>query len=376
MKRRTSNGDAQGLETYETVGGGTSSRPRQLVSQSSDDSQSTNNNNNTKVSSKPPLSKRAASKQPGGQKPQLQGWLYKRKQVKLSTSNSSLNSLGSSTTNLPQNQMMTNGGTLPVVSSLTGSLGSGGSSGSSSSHLSSTAALIRNHLGSKWKLYWSVLVKDYIAFYKNQDEKIPVDFLLLKDFSMSTSKNNRENGFVLTDRQKQLDHEFYAPTSDEFKEWLRVLNELPTRAYDQMSASSSTSLSSMTANNNNNGQDLETSVMSGSPSQSLPSTFGRKNNHHLQLSTILDYDTDQYGNFLPPGNNGNNTTAATIQQSSSTNASPTLVNNNNNTNTLQPQSLNSSSSRESSPGLLMKPHHTRHSSSRDASPSLAYRTLF
>lgn len=152
-----------------------------------------------------------------------------------------------------------------------------------------------------------------------------------------------------------------------------------------MSMSSSTSLSSM-ANNNNNNNNYNNENMSESAnspggmmpsssspiSQSLPSTFGRKNNHHLQLSTILDYDTDPVtGNILSNGggdgrvgsNNNNN------NQSSSANASPTLIN----SNMLQAQQ-SVSSSRESSPGIQLKPHH-RHSSSRDASPSLVYRNL-
>lgn len=213
MKRRTSNSDEA---TTPAPGETKSSTRQQLVSQSSDDSQQQATPQlATKVSSKPPLSKRA-NKQPGGQKPQLQGWLYRRKQPKLSASNTSLNSLGGGGgggNNSPS-------ATLPASSSLTGSLGNSG--GGSSSHLSSSAAaLIRNHLGSKWKLFWSVLVKDYIAFYKNQDEKIPVDFLLLKDFAIVLS-TNREYGFVLIERPKQLEHEFYAPGPDEFREWLRV----------------------------------------------------------------------------------------------------------------------------------------------------------
>lgn len=201
------------------------SRTRQvLVSQSSDDSSNQPPSQLAKVSSKPPLSKRA-NKQPGGQKPQLQGWLYRRKQPKLSASNTSLNNIGgggSTGSNGSGGGGCMMSATLPAngtsgTCSLTSSLG-----GNSGGHLSSTAAaLIRNHLGSKWKAYWSVLVKDYIAFYKNQDEKIPVDFLLLKDFSIVLS-SSRENGFILIDRQKQLEHEFYAPGPDEFKEWLRV----------------------------------------------------------------------------------------------------------------------------------------------------------
>lgn len=90
-----------------------------------------------------------------------------------------------------------------------------------SSNITNTATLIRNHLSPKWKLYWCVLVKDVIVFYKNQDEKTPVDFLLLKDFSILLPPN-RELAFILVDRSKQLEHEFYAQTADEFREWIKV----------------------------------------------------------------------------------------------------------------------------------------------------------
>lgn len=217
FKRRQSSGSS------ETASAAPPDHTRQLVSQSSDDSQGGHmmtQLSHNKVSSKPPLNKRAGSK-PGGQRPQLQGWLNKRKYPKLSASNTSLNSAGSSH-NLQQ-ILGSNGATSSsgAANSLTTSQNSGvGGTGASSSHLANTAALIRNHLGHKWKLYWSVLVKDYIAFYKNPDDRIPVDFLLLKDFSIVQS--NRENGFVLVDRQKQLEHEFYTQTPDELKDWLRV----------------------------------------------------------------------------------------------------------------------------------------------------------
>jgi hypothetical protein len=103
-----------------------------LISQtSSDDGQTPI----SKVSSKPPLNKRVA-KAPS-QKPQIQGYLYKRKHPKLSTSNSSINSIGSASG---------------------GATSGGGGSGSGGNHISSTKALIRN-LSPKWKMYWCVLVK-------------------------------------------------------------------------------------------------------------------------------------------------------------------------------------------------------------------------
>lgn len=182
-----------------------SSQESKLAAQMSDDNMTAATSNNstnqmTKVSSKPPLSKRIANNQSGAsksgaQRPHIQGWLYKRKHPKLSTSNTSLNSIGAVTTN-----------------------NSGGAVSSSSSN--SAATLIRTHLSPKWKLYWCVFIKDYIVFYKSQDDKTPVDFLLLKDFSITLT--NRDNGFILVDRQKHLEHEFYASTQDDFREWYKV----------------------------------------------------------------------------------------------------------------------------------------------------------
>ncbi|RNA31543.1 Beta-mannosidase [Brachionus plicatilis] len=144
---------------------------------------------NSKISSKPPLSKRAVKA-----KPTIQGWLNINK-YSINSSNSNLNKLN-------QN----------------------------------TAIKLRH--------YWCVLVKDYIAFYKNPDDKTPKDFILLKDFNISIS-NRRKDGFVIFDKVKQVEQEFYADCAEVFKEWYQCLVDIRSRIGNETTLSqSSTSLTS------------------------------------------------------------------------------------------------------------------------------------
>lgn len=186
--------------------------------------------------------------------------------------------------------------------------------------------------------------KDYITFYKTPDDKMPDSFLMLRDFSLL--KSSRDNGFMVLDKQKQLEHEFYADSADEYKEWFQILNELNVRTLSD----SSTSLSAFDESTTSSSSLLS----SHANSQSVPSTtsLSRKNNLNLNLSTIIDDDVNS------TNNNNNNLHSPQL----SSNASPTLIN------TLQYQhSFNSS--RESSPGLQLKQH------SRDGSPNLIYRNF-
>lgn len=267
------------------------------------DSKSNNENHPQlpKVSSKPPLNKKAYKI---SQKPTIQGWLYKQKTPSLSLSSSNSN-LSNSLSNL-------------------------------------TNSNLRNQLTRpKWKRYWCVLVKDYIAFYKNQEEKTPKDFLLLKDFNVSKS-DTIKYGFLISDKLKQLEHEFYAETREEFKDWCQCLNDLRSKLNSEQLSLSSTSLSSAS------GFDADSTLNLYSQSLSSTSSLNRKNNLQLNLSTIIDSTTDDISSSL-------NSSSINAQAFSS---SPTLISN------LQ-QSFNNSS-RESSPGLS-----TKHS--RDSSPSLTYR---
>ncbi len=123
------------------------------------------------VSRKPPIDKNKATYKMQAQKPAMQGWLYKKRYTNTSSNNKV-------------------------------------------DHLNRS---------SSWKKYWCVLTKDYITFYKNPDERVPKDFLLLKDFDITKELlSSRKFGFILFDRSKQSTHEFYTEHSDEFTEWFQV----------------------------------------------------------------------------------------------------------------------------------------------------------
>jgi hypothetical protein len=235
------------------------------------------NYDNSKVSSKPPLNKRAYKI---SLKPTMQGWLYIKKYTNnLSGSNSNL-------TKINQNP-------------------------------------------AKWKHYWCVFVKDYITFYKYQDDKTPKDYLLLKDFNIIKNEK-RKNGFILFDKIKQIEHEFYAETTEQFKEWYQCLADLRSRIANNEMSQSSTSLASSFDNSN-----LDSNLCQ---SVSSMSSLSRKNNLNLNLGTIQDSaNADDLSGSM-----------SSLQHS--------------------PPVQKVESSRESSPGYSNKP-------SRDSSPSLQYRKL-
>jgi len=219
---------------------------------------------------------------------------------------------------------------------------------------------------SSWKKYWCVLTKDYITFYKNPDEKIPKDFFLLKDFDITKEViNSRKFCFCLVDRPKQSTHEFYTEQSDEFNDWFQVLSDLRAKMIsccsESLTSSSNTSLSS--------GYDTGclSSDASTASSQPVSSTFNRRNNLQLQLSTIIDDDSlnnslqkqnqqqqqqtshKNSNQFMSPADNTSPTLIASLQQqynNSSRESSPEYSNTNSKV-----------ASRDSSPGLNFSKHY-------------------
>ena len=305
------------------------------------------------VSSKPPLDKRTYKLQT--QKPLMQGWLHRKTQDPSSKSSSSLSLTNSSN----------------MTSSITSTCSSNTSSGSISTN-KPQSGLLKNPLSSrsKWKKYWCVLMKDFIIFYKNPDEKTPKDFLMLKDFEITKELTNKKLGFCLVEKAKQSVYEFYAEQSDEYNEWYQALSDAHTRLIGEpLTSLSSTSLSSSSGyetigglsllSNLNNRDDLSigssSSTNSSFQSQPSSSTFNRKNNLQLQLSTIIDANDDALNASFK------NADKKAASPTLSTNASPTLINN------LQ---YNNSSSRESSPDLS---NCNSKLGSRDSSPGLTYR---
>ena len=298
------------------------------------------------LSSKPPINKQRNYKP--SVKPIVQGWLYKRKQAHTS-SITDLNSSG-----------LISGAT---ANSLNRSASNGNNNGGTSPH-----ALIRTHLKRhhKWHYYWCVLMKDYITFYKQADDKTPKDFLLLKNFNLTPSTHT--NGFVIIDKMKLIEHEFYADTQAEFKDWYQNLFELRVKqTRNEMSAST--------------GSLNETNpVPAPSIPTSISASLARKNNLQMQLSTIIDSNDDLHNanNSNPkaetaesqptsqttPNGQANSISGARNLQSISSISpsaltSPTF-------NQLQQSYFNSS--RESSPGIS----NNSKLASRDSSPGLNY----
>jgi hypothetical protein len=128
------------------------------------------------------------------------------------------------------------------------------------------------------------LFKDYITFYKYQDEKTPKDFLLLKEFSVVSS--GRKNGFIIVDKSKQLEHEFYAESAEDYLYWYQALNELKIKNQTGELVSSSSTMS---------GYDLNAMTRDETANMPVSTNLNRRNNNNLQLhlSTILDSNDDQ-----------------------------------------------------------------------------------
>ena len=150
------------------------------------------------------------------------------------------------------------------------------------------------------------------------------------------SRSRKKLGFCLIEKAKQSVYEFYAEQSDEYNEWYQALSDAHTRLIGEpLTSLSSTSLSSSSGyetigglsllSNLNNRDDLSigSSSSTNSSFQSQPSstTFNRKNNLQLQLSTIIDANDD------PLNASFKNADKKAASPTLSTNASPTLINN-------------------------------------------------
>lgn len=259
------------------------------------------------LSSKPPLNTNTPQRgyKISSQKPTIQGWLYKEKHVK---------------------------------------------------HFQTRIAYTPH-----FKRYWCVLVKDYIAIYKHQDDKTPKDYLLLKDFFIKTStgdynnpKNNIKNFFIIGDKTKQLEHEFCADTYDDYQSWLSVLTDIRMK---NISGESSSKIVSIT---NSNSSSSLTSALSNDESTITPSkTFKSASN----MPTILGSNEDMSVASL------SNQTGSTTHMKRNSIGSHNPHHHHQNYSSAINTSNNNNWSRESSPGLVMAPI------SRDSSPSFNYRNL-
>jgi hypothetical protein len=258
------------------------------------------------VASKPPIDRlkhtnRQTTPTPTQQKPVIEGWLFK---FKLSTpiyvaypSPSRLNNSNNNSQSKNANKDSTiyhQKKNMKSAISATNLL-------SINNNNNNQRQILINSKSKKLEPHWCVLMKDYITFYKHQDDTIPKDFLLLKDefdvYSNQTDNhNNRFYGFVIFDKSKQFELEFFTESIDECRLWETALLELrqrlsvnwrsaslspfPSQREDDIQTSSlkpiipeSNSLSNLTDNCNNFSKN-------------------RKNNQNC-LSTIYDSSDDQ-----------------------------------------------------------------------------------
>ena len=212
----------------------------------------------------------------------------------------------------------------------------------------------------KFRRYWCVLQKDYIAFYKHPDDRTPKDYILLKDFFVRNLKSDdgAKYQFVIGDRIKKLEHEFQADSNEDYHEWMSALCELLIKN----SNTSDSDLASLSSTFTGGSEADNSSIIqphSLPSSTSLNKLIMRAAN--LPLSTIIGSNEDLQGGSCGGGskrNSGN--------MSNSANANLNNINSNNNN---QPSY---SSSRESSPGGVQFATGAG-ANSRDSSPSLIYR---
>ena len=112
---------------------------------------------------------------------------------------------------------------------------------------------------------------------------------MLKDFTLFSSAH--KNGFVIYDKIKQREHEFYAHTFDDYKQWYQSLIELRIKLNASMLVNThTTNVISIPANSNSQNKNTSEEM-----SQSLPVSLNRKPppNHTMMLTTIVDsQDTD------------------------------------------------------------------------------------
>ena len=118
---------------------------------------------------------------------------------------------------------------------------------------------------------------------------MPKDFLLLKDFTLFSS--SQKNGFILYDKLKQREHEFYAHSFDEYKQWYQSLIDLRIKLNAALQQQASLSMQS------------QVKCQSDELSRSLPvslsfnnyktnQAINAANSQMMTLTTIMDSQDD------------------------------------------------------------------------------------
>lgn len=124
-------------------------------------------------------------------------------------------------------------------------------------------------MNSKWQHYWCILMKDYIIFNRQPDDKTPKDYILLKNFTLQ--KTPKQLGFKLIDNIKNIEHEFYAENSEEFRDWYQYLSEIKAKVNNDCSSSTCSPLLTQQQSLNKTDNSSRESSPLGSPGSKMAS---------------------------------------------------------------------------------------------------------
>lgn len=134
--------------------------------------------------------------------------------------------------------------------------------------------IIRTTIGSKWERFYCLLMKDHIVINKRPDDKIPKDGIVLKNFTLKkTNLKNKKCTFMIIDHTKNnIEHEFYAETWEEFRDWYQNLSDINIKMNNHENISLQ-SQSPILIHNNYNKTDNSSRESSplGSPISKIPS---------------------------------------------------------------------------------------------------------
>jgi hypothetical protein len=133
-------------------------------------------------------------------------------------------------------------------------------------------------------------MKDHIVINKRPDDKIPKDGIVLKNFTIKkTNLKNKKCTFMIIDHTKNnTEHEFYAETWEEFRDWYQNLSDINVK----MNNHENTSLQSQSPiliHNNYNKTDNSSRESSplGSPISKIPSRDSSPSLAYRKLTSNL-----------------------------------------------------------------------------------------
>ena len=130
---------------------------------------------------------------------------------------------------------------------------------------------------------------------------MPKDFLLLKDFTLFSSSH--KNGFILYDKVKQREHQFYAHSFDDYKQWYQSLIDLRIKLNASLQTTSSNtptnavsilSKSRQTSNGSSDelSRSLPVSLNFTNTNSNRKHQSNNTNANMMTLTTIMDSQDD------------------------------------------------------------------------------------